>query len=153
MPAVADERTTLRVSDVMTTPVHTLRLDDTITSAMALFERYRFHHAVIVEKREVVGVLSDRDILKTVSPFVGVDAMERAQDTHTLQKRVHQIVSRRVISVAPDETVANAAHLMRAQRVSCLPVIDPSGGLVGIVTPRDLLRWFSQGRTAAAAKG
>jgi len=150
VPATIDDRSTLRVRDVMTTPVHTLRLDDSITHVMALFNRHRFHHAVVVENREVVGVISDRDILRTISPFVGVASMERAQDTHTLSKRVHQIVSRAVISVGPEETVANAAHTMRARHVSCLPVIDADGALAGIVTARDLLRWFAQGRTPSA---
>jgi CBS domain-containing protein len=44
------------------------------------------------------------------------------------------------ITVAPDTTVADAARIMAEKGVSGLPVVDPAGQLVGIVTEGDLLR-------------
>jgi CBS domain-containing protein len=45
-----------------------------------------------------------------------------------------------VISVSPDETVADAARLMLQKKISGLPVVDDRGNLVGIVTEGDFLR-------------
>jgi CBS domain-containing protein len=54
--------------------------------------------------------------------------------------KVHDIMSPRVISVAPDASILEAIRLMLQNHISGLPVIDPSGALVGVVTEGDFLR-------------
>ena len=128
------------VQDIMTTPVHTVDMDDSLLKAKGLFDREHCHHVVVLERDRVVGVVSDRDILKAISPFVG-NAMERPQDRNTLKKRIHQIMSRGLVAVGPDEALATAAKQMLAERVSCLPVVDENRALLGIVTVRDFVSW------------
>lgn len=53
---------------------------------------------------------------------------------------VADLMSRSTISVNPESTVADAARMMLANRVSGLPVVDKDGKLVGIVTEGDLMR-------------
>jgi CBS domain-containing protein len=53
--------------------------------------------------------------------------------------KAHHIMTHKVITVAPDESIADAARLMLDHHVSGLPVVS-AGNLVGIVTERDLLR-------------
>src|SRR5580700_11227978 len=50
------------------------------------------------------------------------------------------IMSPRVVSIAPDANVLEAVELMLARHISGLPVIDKSGALVGVVTEGDFLR-------------
>ena len=130
----------MSVRDIMTTPVHTIDMDDSILSAKRLFDRKRFHHAVVLAQGRVHGAVSDRDILKTISPFVG-KIMERTQDLGTLKRRIHQVMSRAPVTIGPDEPVGAAADKMLCERVSCLPVVDADGSLVGIVTTRDVVKW------------
>jgi CBS domain-containing protein len=54
--------------------------------------------------------------------------------------RAHQIMTRPVITVTPDTTIAEAANVMLQRRVSGLPVIDTTGKLIGIISEGDLLR-------------
>jgi len=54
--------------------------------------------------------------------------------------RCSDIMSRRLITVRPDTPVANAGDLFREHRIKALPVVDAIGGVVGIVTPADLVR-------------
>jgi CBS domain-containing protein len=54
--------------------------------------------------------------------------------------KVHDIMSPRVISVAPDASILEAIRLMLQNHISGLPVIDASGALVGVVTEGDFLR-------------
>ncbi len=54
--------------------------------------------------------------------------------------KVSELMSRNTISVLPSTTVADAARIMLANRVSGLPVVDEKGALVGIVTEGDLMR-------------
>ncbi len=126
------------VRDVMTAKVHAVGMDDSILDLNDVFNRERFHHAVVVDEGKVVGVVSDRDILKTISPFVG-KLTERTKDVATLQKRVHQIMTRKPVTIGPDETIAVAAEKMLSARVSCLPVLGEKGTLLGILTFRDIV--------------
>lgn len=139
MPATDANSSVLCVRDIMTPRVHTLQLDDSVRSAARLFERERFHHVVVLERGRVFGVVSDRDILKVISPFCGDPILGRAQDEGPLKKRLHQIMTRKPTIIRPERSVAEAAEMMLTHRVSCLPVVDADETLVGILTARDLL--------------
>lgn len=132
----------LAVQDIMTRNVVTIGLDATIVEARAMFERHGFHHLVVMEDNSrPLGVVSDRDILRHLSPFLDVPNAQREQDVRTLKKRMHQIMTRKLIAVPPIWSVLEAARLMLEHRVSCLPVITDDDQLVGILTMRDLVRW------------
>ena len=54
--------------------------------------------------------------------------------------RAHQIMTRSVITIAPDATILEAAKTMLQHHVSGLPVVDAAGSLVGIVSEGDFIR-------------
>lgn len=54
--------------------------------------------------------------------------------------KAHQIMTRNVVTIAPDASIHDAAKLMIDHHVSGLPVVDEAGKMVGIVTERDFLR-------------
>src|SRR6476660_449933 len=54
--------------------------------------------------------------------------------------RAHQIMTRTVVTVAPETTIRDAADIMLRRHVSGLPVMDAAGKLVGIVSEGDFLR-------------
>jgi CBS domain-containing protein len=54
--------------------------------------------------------------------------------------RAHQIMTRSVVTVAPDATILEAANIMLGKHVSGLPVVDAAGKLVGIVSEGDFIR-------------
>ncbi|HRQ75606.1 MAG TPA: CBS domain-containing protein [Phycisphaerales bacterium] len=138
------------VRDVMTPDVVTVSLDDTLESIRAIFLASRFHHLIVVEGGHVVGVISDRDLLKTISPFIGNPLMERSQDRNTLQRRAHQVMSRRPVVVHEDTDLSEAAATLLRERVSCLPVVDEEMQPRGIVTWRDLLQFSTFGGGSGA---
>ena len=71
MPQSLASQSEIYVRDIMTTPVHSVGMDDPMLTAMRLFDREHCHHTVVVGRGRVFGVVSDRDILKAVSPFAG----------------------------------------------------------------------------------
>ncbi|MCH8822708.1 MAG: CBS domain-containing protein [Planctomycetes bacterium] len=127
------------VADFMTSKVVTVQMDDTVATIQEIFDESLFHHLVVVKDRQVVGVISDRDLLKNISPFIGNNWMERKQDTNTLKKRAHQIMRRPPIVTLQTVAVAEAATKLIQEQVTCLPVVDEDGRLEGIVTWRDLM--------------
>lgn len=128
----------MNVDQIMTRDVVTVSMDDSLEWIQRVFSEYRFHHVVVTENGQVVGVISDRDVLKNLSPFVG-KITERSQDSASLQRRAHQIMTRTLVYSDEETPVREAMQTMLRERVSCLPVVDGRRRCMGIVTWRDLL--------------
>ncbi len=128
------------IAEIMTRRVVTVSMDDDMRRIRQIFNRESFHHVIVVESGRAVGVISDRDLLKHVSPFLG-KVTERAQDADTLHRRAHQVMSRPLISCPPQMSISQVARLMLERRVSCVPVLNADQHCVGIVTLRDVLAW------------
>ena len=127
------------VRDIMTSSVVTIGMDDTLREAHELLESNGFHHLVVVEEGRIVGIVSDRDILRELSPFVGrMDARER--DDQSLERRVHQIMTRNPVCATPEWAASEAVRRLQNGRHSCMPVVDEEKKLVGILTIRDVAR-------------
>jgi acetoin utilization protein AcuB len=131
----------LVVHDVMSAPIETISMDDTVERIQGIFETSYYHHLIVHgDRKEAVGVISDRDLLKNVSPFVGKMG-ERNEDRSLLNRRAHQIMTRQLIAVRANTALRSAARVMLDHRISCLPVVDSDGHCIGIVTLRDVVRW------------
>ncbi len=130
----------MKVRKLMSTRVQTISCDATLREVQEIFTHSRFHHLVVTDADRPVGVISDRDLFRHISPFVGNRVMERPQDQRTLDRHVHQIMTRELIVIDTESTITEAFHLMHSRDVSCLPVMDPRNRLVGILTWKDLAR-------------
>jgi len=132
----------MKLAQIMTRHLTTIGMDDTLAAIQAIFEKVGFHHLLVVsEDYEVAGIISDRDLLKEVSPYLNT-ASEQARDLSTLKKKAHQVMSRRLVYGSPGTTVKEAASLLMEHSISCLPVLDENRALVGIVTWKDILRFL-----------
>ncbi len=131
--------TTLR--EIMSRPVVSVPMDATLEHVRTLLEAHHIHHVLVVERGRLMGILSDRDLLRHLSPFLGNEYNERGQDLNTLSRRAHQTMTRRVITASPGTEVTEAALTMLKHRIGCLPVIEDEYRLRGIVTWRDLIRY------------
>ncbi|WP_447965898.1 CBS domain-containing protein [Nitrospira sp. Ecomares 2.1] len=123
----------------MATRVVTIEMDDSLEVVRDIFKKVRFHHLLVVDNQQLVGIISDRDMLKAVSPFVGTMS-ETTRDRATLNKRAHQIMSHHPVTVCSSCSLQEAAQLMLGRGVSCLPVTTKNGEVLGIVTWKDVLR-------------
>ena len=129
----------MTIESIMQHKIVTVEMDDSLDTVREIFEQVRFHHLLVVNGKKLMGVISDRDLLKAVSPFVGT-LSETTRDLATLQKRVHQIMSRQPISVSKGTSIEEAARVLLNNNISCLPITDNEGGLIGIITWKDLLK-------------
>jgi acetoin utilization protein AcuB len=107
--------------------VRTIQPSEPASTAKELFRRYDIHHLVVVDRKNVVGVVADRDLMD-------VDA-----DTTVQRAMAHPPVT-----ITSDETVRKAAALMTGHVIGSLPVVD-DGKLVGIVTTYDLVALLAKG--------
>ncbi len=115
-------------SELMSEPVITLDPEATLDEAAALFEDRRFRHVpVLDERRRIIGVLSDRDLLRA----------SRGDDRENL--RVADLMATHVLTAAPDTLLREIARLLLLHRIGCMPIVEETT-LVGIITRSDLLR-------------
>ena len=133
----------MNIGAIMTERVVTVEMDDSLKVISDIFDNVRFHHILVVEKNKVLGIVSDRDLLRATSPFLNT-LSEQSRDVNTLRIRAHQIMSRNPITVTRDASIGDAVNVLLRENVSCLPVISPDGQLEGIVTWKDLIKAYFQ---------
>lgn len=130
----------MTLETIMTKHVISVSMDETLRDIRRIFDQYKFHHVVVLDNCQLAGVISDRDLLMNISPFVG-KVSERTMDAASLNRHAHQIMSRNVVTAPPETPIADAALMILNNHISCLPIVDENDAVVGIVTWRDLLRW------------
>ncbi len=114
-------------------------MEDTVARMRELFEEHRFHHLLVTERGILKGIVSDRDVLKALSPYVGTPS-EQTRDTSTLFRRAHQVMTRDPITISPEASLADAISLFNRNKISCLPVVSQGNQPLGMVSWRDILR-------------
>ena len=121
----------MNVASIMTRNVLTVKIDYFIQIIRDIFNNFEFHHILVLENQKLIGVISDRDL---------IDREER--DTITLNSRAHEIMSRTPITVDVETSIEKASDLLLENNISCLPVISPQGSVKGIVTWKDILKFY-----------
>lgn len=122
------------VADIMSRPVLTIELDESLWDAWQLMYVSGVRHlAVIDEDGSCLGVISDR--AATADVDLDAPAMKR--------RRVRDIMARvPLIAVSPEDAPVIAAARMQQHSVAATPVID-HGRLVGIVSEADIVHWVA----------
>ncbi|MBD2857571.1 CBS domain-containing protein [Spongiibacter sp. KMU-158] len=133
----------MTVDELMSTRLVSVSLDDHLDIVRQIFSRTGFHHLLVVEEGLLVGVLSDRDLFRAISPNLGTPA-ETAKDIATLNKHVHQIMARQPITLTSGAPITDAIALMADQPISCVPIVDEKQRPLGIITWRDVMRWLKK---------
>ena len=129
----------MQISQIMTKNPVSISMDNPISEVKEIFEKTKFHHLLVVDDGILVGVLSDRDLLRSVSPLAGT-AVANARDTATLNKRVRQIMTRKLITLGPTASFYDAIALFNQNTISCIPIVDHENRPLGIISWRDIMR-------------
>lgn len=127
------------IDNIMSTPVVSVEMDDKLSLVHTLFEETRFHHLLVVEDNKLVGVISDRDLFKALSPTVGTVA-ETSADLAMLNKKAHQIMARNPVYLKQQDDIRKAVTAFREHNVACLPVVNEQMLPVGILSWRDIIK-------------
>jgi len=119
-----------RVGDVMTREPITCAPEDPIHKIYSLIVSSGFIAFPVVQKDEVIGIISRRDLLRAGN--VRISVKNQADTT------VDRVMTTPVVSVTPDDQVATAARLMVDHDISILPVIDERKRIVGVIDRHDV---------------
>jgi acetoin utilization protein AcuB len=129
----------MKVVDVMTKDPLTVTPTESIGQADDLMNTNRIRQLPVVEGKNLVGIVTDRDIRSFLSGSLldSPEARERA-----LASQVREIMTTEPMTVSLDDDLQEAVELMIDEKVGGIPVVDEAEGLVGIVTYVDILRCF-----------
>ncbi|MFL0796783.1 MAG: CBS domain-containing protein [Cellvibrionaceae bacterium] len=129
----------MKIKNLMSNKLITVKLDDDLAKIKEIFDNSNFHHLLVIENTKLFGVISDRDLLKSISPNVDTIAATE-KDLFSLNKRAHQIMTRNPITINEDAAITEAVQLFNSNNISCIPVIDKNQKPVGIISWRDIIR-------------
>ncbi|MDT7040941.1 CBS domain-containing protein [Candidatus Nitronereus thalassa] len=125
----------------MTEPVHCVGPEVTLAELRGIFKRVRYHHILVAQDNQLLGVISDRDVLRMSSPFLDTtDAT--AHDQSLLDNHAQTIMSTTLITAKKDTLIDAAAILLLEHNISCLPVVSTNGDIEGILTWKDMLKYY-----------
>ncbi len=132
------------LSSILKAEVVSVDMDTTVGAAINLCLDRRIRHLPIVDEAgKLVGLVTDRDLRGYISPRVGTISENNAA-RESLQRHVHVIMIRNLVTGSPTMTLAQAAKLMLERKVGCLPITHEDQKLAGIVTTTDFLRLIAQ---------
>ncbi len=130
----------MKIENLMNTDLLTLSMDSPLSEAKELFESNNVHHLIITDDEGLLaGIMTDRDLYKHLSPTVGT-SQETHRDTTLMQKKLHQVMARNLITTQAHQSLAKAVVLLHDNHISCLPVVNKQNKPIGIITWRDLLK-------------
>ncbi|MFT6899873.1 MAG: acetoin utilization protein AcuB [Colwellia sp.] len=129
----------MSLSKVMSKNLITLEIDDNLSKAKAIFDQHNIHHILIICDKQLVGIVTDRDLYKHLSPTIGTKN-ETPRDHSMLQKKLHLIMNRNLITAKKETSLNDAVLLFYDNHISCLPIVDDSMQPLGIISWRDILK-------------
>jgi CBS domain-containing protein len=104
--------------------------ETTVLAAVALMNERHIGALVVLDDRAICGIFTERDVLQRVV----------ARNVDPQRARVRDVMTRQVVVVSPDITVAEAMAVITDRRCRHLPVLE-NGALLGLVSSGDLTRW------------
>lgn len=137
-----------RVSDVMTADVVTVGTATPYKEvARIMTERKVSAMPVVTTDGHVLGMVSEADVLRKEERLfrrlgTGLPRRSRRERAQALARNAGELMTSPAITIHPEAKLGAAARLMNGHRIRRLPVVDPSGKLIGIVSRRDLLSVF-----------
>ncbi len=117
----------MKVRDIMSTDIASLRSDDSIERAARLMKQYNCGSIPVCTQDKIIGIVTDRDIAVR-----SVASGDDVSDT-----KVGDIMTDNVVFASPDLDVDDAAKIMSDRQIRRLPVVE-NNKLVGIVALGDI---------------
>jgi CBS domain-containing protein len=117
-----------RIGDVMTLRVVAVRPRETVRVAIARMLEENVGSVAVCDEGRLVGIFTERDVLRLAGQEGGIG-----------EALLEDVMTRRPVTVTPDDDILDAATLMGERRIRHLPVVQ-DGNVCGVIGIRDVLR-------------
>jgi CBS domain-containing membrane protein len=125
-------------ADIMSRDLVTLQETQNLRFLPEVMKIFRFRHMPVVDRERLVGIVSERDVLRVSASSLLPTASEQT-DYLARSFIVRDMMTRDVKTVHPDTPLAEVARLMHREKLGCLPVVEGENTLVGIITEADFV--------------
>lgn len=129
------------IQEIMTPDVHTVTPDISLRELRSIFSQVKYHHLLVVDGNRLQGVISDRDVLRMSSPALDGEQLSQ-EDEKLLARQAAEFMTVGLVTARPDTLIDAAAILLLENNISCLPVVNDEQGVAGIVTWKDMLKYY-----------
>ncbi|MBW2030551.1 MAG: CBS domain-containing protein [Deltaproteobacteria bacterium] len=127
------------VKNWMSKDVITVEMDDAMMDAINLLREKNIRRLPVMNKGELVGIVSDRDLKRASAS--DATSLEIHEMLYLISKiKVSEVMTVDPLTVPIDYTIEETAELLFKNKISGVPVVDPNGKLVGIITQTDLFK-------------
>lgn len=130
----------MQVRDIMTLEVRTIPSSATVLEAAKKMDDENVGALPVIDGEHVVGIVTDRDIV----------IRSTAADQQPSKMRVTEVMSAPAICGHADQTIEEAAAVLKENYIRRLPVLDESEQLVGMATADDLMVEIPERESTAA---
>lgn len=145
----------MKVKDIMTREVVTIREDDTVQIAAKILTEMGFSGLpVIGEDNKVKGIITEGDLIRRVAKISGPSSIEILGGILPLERKrdfldkvnksmgylVKDMMTKDVTTISPDVAIEEIATLMIREKIRRIPVVDEGKRLIGIVSRKDILK-------------
>jgi CBS domain-containing protein len=126
---------------IMSSPVYTIKYTATVEELIQLFREKMFRHVpVINEEHKIVGIISDRDVLRFISGIADEEAEQPLTREEKMVQPIESLVKTRVLTASLDTQIRQIARILFEQRVGAMPIVNDLGMLHGLITRSDILK-------------
>ncbi|MEM1662263.1 MAG: CBS domain-containing protein [Desulfurococcaceae archaeon] len=130
----------VRAEEIMSTPIITCSVNDSLWNAMRTMVKYGFRRLPVVDSDgSVVGIVTAMDIVRFFNPSIVYSKLTSSDIREVLQIPVMDVASKRVVAVEPGSDLSVIVKAMVDNDVSSVLVVDSDGKLHGIISERDVL--------------
>jgi CBS domain-containing protein len=130
----------MNIEPYMKHPVVTVKPHDSAVHARTVMAKHRINQLPVVVDDRLVGIVTDRD-LRDAFPSVFESAASSGGSADPAGIHVEDLMTAKVVTLAPDASLADAARLMRRERIGAIPIVEKRH-VLGILTRSDLLDAF-----------
>jgi len=110
----------------------TLNADASISDAAKVMEENNVGSVLIVEEGKLKGIFTERDIVRAIAKDIPVT------------EKLGNIMTTDIITVYEDDYLSKAVYIVSEKGIRHLPVTDKEGNLVGIISAKDLAKYYSE---------
>jgi acetoin utilization protein AcuB len=129
----------VRVRDIMSSPAIVIDSQSSLPAAHLLMKEHGLRRLPVVDDGQLVGIITLGDV-RGASPSEATTLNLFELSYLIDQLKVERVMTREVITVTPETSLAATARLMLENKISGLPVVAAEGRVVGVVTESDIFR-------------
>lgn len=145
------------IKDIMTKDVITVTEDENVERCASLLLEHNLSGLPVLDSGgELVGMVTEGDLIRRASRIKGpavlevlggliyLDSPKKFMDElkSAMGQRAGDVMTRKIITIGPDQTIEEGATLLVEKKIKRLPVVDKEGKLLGIVSRRDIMGYL-----------